>query len=648
MISARALAALLAAMLVTGAGAPLPVDRRVVGPLVLENIPPTPPALAESLRSYENVRGAAFEDWLADGTMLIATRFGQTSQIHRVAFPGGARQQITFYDEPVADALARPGRADQFVFRRDSGGAEYFQLYIATLAGDTQRLTAPDTRNVSPAFSRDGSRLAWASVARGHADYDIWVMQADDPASRHVVFHGSGEVDPLAFSPDGAALLFQHEISIASQQLFLLDIATGAVTPVDPGAQDISHALAFGTPEFTNDGRALIMVSDEGGEFRRLVRYDLTTGAVTPVTAPAYWDVEGFDISPDGKTLAYVVNQDGFSRLFLRPVAGGVTRAVRGLPDGVVAAVKFSPDSSRLAIEFASSTQPLDVWSFTPASGRLERWTSSELGGIDPDGLVAARLVHFQSFDKRPIPAFVYEPAAPHGKLPVVIAIHGGPEAQERPGFIPVYQYWLRQLGIAIITPNIRGSDGYGKAYLALDNGLQRQDAVRDVGALLDWVATQPEFDPTRVVVTGGSYGGFMTLSAFAAYGDRLAGAYDIVGPSNLVTFLEHTEPYRRDLRRVEYGDERDPAVRKFLEDTAPLNNTARMTKPLFVVAGRNDPRVPYTESEQLVAKVRAQGGDVWYMLANDEGHGFKKKANRDAQRAAETLWLRNVLRLGP
>jgi dipeptidyl aminopeptidase/acylaminoacyl peptidase len=232
-------------------------------------------------------------------------------------------------------------------------------------------------------------------------------------------------------------------------------------------------------------------------------------------------------------------------------------------------------------------------------------------------------------------------------RLPVIIAIHGGPEAQERPGFQPVYQYWVKELGAAVVTPNIRGSKGYGRGYLALDNGLKRQDAVADIGALLDWIATRPELDPARVVVAGGSYGGFMTLSVFSRYGDRLAGAYDIVGMSNLVTFLEHTEEYRRDLRRVEYGDERDPAIRKFMEDTAPLNNTEKMTKPLFVVAGKNDPRVPYTEGEQLIAKVRAEGGDVWYMLAKDEGHGFRKKANRDAQRAAETQWLRKALSLG-
>jgi dipeptidyl aminopeptidase/acylaminoacyl peptidase len=644
-MAGKSLSAALAAILACAA-APLTVERRVAGQLVLENIPPTPPSVAESLRAYENVRGAAFEDWLADGSMLIATRFAQTAQIHRVAFAGAARQQITFYDEPVADALARPGHAGQFVFRRDIGGAEYYQIYLADLDSHARVITAADTRNVSPVFSPDGARLAWASVARGHADYDMSVMQVDHPESRRTAFHGSGEIDPVAFSPDGKSLLFAHLISAASQKLFLLNIDTGTVVAVNTSAADVSYAHDYGAPQFTADGRALILASNQDSEFKRLVRYDLATGRITPLTGPIGWDIEGFALSPDGKSLAYGVNRDGFSDIFLLNLAGGAARAVPGPPGGVVASLRFSPDSTQLAMAVASSTQPLDVWSFAPATGRLTRWTTSELGGIDPASLVPARLIHYRTFDGRAIPAYIYQPAAPHGRLPVLIGIHGGPESQERPGFIPVYQYWANVLGVAIITPNVRGSDGYGRAYLALDNGLKRQDAVRDIGALLDWIATQPELDPARVVVSGGSYGGFMTLSAFASYGDRVAGAYDIVGPSNLVTFLQHTEPYRRDLRRVEYGDERDPAIRKFLEDTAPLNNTAKMTKPLFVVAGRNDPRVPYTEDEQLVAKVRAQGGDVWYMLANDEGHGFRKKSNRDAQRAAETIWLEKVLHL--
>ena len=644
MLCSSVRAALLIGLLVPGAAlAAAPVERREVGALVLENIPPTPPALAESLRSYENARAAVFEDWLADGSMLIATRFGQTNQIHRVAAPGGDRAQLTFFDEPIADAVARPGRPDQYAFRRDVGGAEYYQIYLATLAGSAQPVTEPDTLNTTPVFSRDGAWLAWASVPKGKADYGIWVMRADDKSSRRLAWQGEGETDPLAFSPDGKTLVLTHLISAASQKLLVLDIAAGTVKEINPSAEEI----AYGTPHFTPDGKALILTSNQGSEFSGLVRYDLATGAFTPLTEKVDWDIEHVDVSPDGKYLAFTINQDGRSVVHLRALGAAAGKPIAGLPQGVVRGIRFSPDSKRLAVNLENAVTPADVWTVEAASGKVERWTQSETGGIDPAGLVEAGLVHFPSFDARQIPAFLYEPKARKGKLPVIISIHGGPEAQERPGFRPVYQYWVKELGAAVITPNIRGSDGYGRTYLALDNGVKRQDAVKDIGALLDWIATRPELDASRIVVSGGSYGGFMTLSVYATYGDRLAGAYDVIGMSNLVTFLEHTEAYRRDLRRVEYGDERDPAIRKYMEDTAPLNNTAKMIKPLFIVAGKNDPRVPYTEGEQLIAKIREQGTDVWYMLANDEGHGYRKKPNRDAQRAAETLWLEKVLGLG-
>ena len=636
-------------LLVAAAGAALAasstVERREIGQLVLENIPEPPPGLVESLRSYENVRAANFEDWLADGSMLISTRFGQTVQLHHVGYPGGAREQITFYDEPIADALARPGTADRFLFRRDTGGAEYFQIYLATLAGAAELVTAPGTRNLAPVFSQDGAFVAWSTVEKGKADYDIWVMRVDEPASRRQAYHGDGEVVPEAFSPDGKTLVLTRLISAASQKLYLLDIATGATRELNPSAEEI----AYGRVQFTPDGAALVLTSNEGGEFSRLIRYDLATGQSHPLGDSTEWDVERTELSPDGDTLAHAVDVEGRSEVYLRRLAGGPAERVLGLPTGVVHALKFSPDSKRLAIGLESAAAPADVWSFEPQTGQLDRWTRSETGGLDPAGFVEPSLIRFTSFDKRSIPGFLYEPKAVHtatGRLPVIISIHGGPEAQERPGFRPVYQYWVKELGAAVITPNIRGSAGYGRSYLALDNGLKRQDAVGDVGALLDWIAARPELDPTYVVVSGASYGGFMTLSVFARYGDQLAGAYDVVGMSNLVSFLERTEAYRQDLRRVEYGDERDPAMRKFMEETAPLNNTEKMTKPLFVVAGRNDPRVPYTEAEQLVAKVRAQGGEVWYMLAKDEGHGYRKKPNRDAQRVAETQWLRKVLRL--
>ncbi len=616
-----------------------PVEKRTAGTLTLENVPATPAALRDELRRYQNSRSASFADWLDDGSMLIVTRFGQTNQLHRVAAPGGARTQLTFFDEPVPGALARPG-TNSFLFTKDTGGDEYFQGYLAGLTGAEVAVTEPKTRNEGFTFSPDGKTLYWSRVTPGDGNYDIVAMTVGDPASRRVLLEGEGAIHITAISPDGRTALVQRYITSTASKLFTLDLTTGALKPLN----DSKRAIAYDGGAFARDGRAVLVLSDEDGEFKRLVEIDLASGkktAVTPVDLK--WDVESFDLSKDGRVLAYGVNEGGRSRVVVQDFVTRRALPQPELPVGVLTALEFSPDGSKLAIGVNSSTSPADVWSWDVAGGVLTRWTTSETGGLDPAALVDPSLISVKSFDGLQVPAWIYRPKGASGKRPVIIDIHGGPEAQARPGFNTRQQFWVKELGAAVIVPNVRGSDGYGKSYLLLDNGPKRQDSVKDIGALLDWIATQPDLDKDRVVVTGGSYGGFMTLASLAAYSDRLAGAIDIVGISSFTTFLQNTEGYRRDNRRAEYGDERDPKMKAVFEQISPLNLTQKMTKPLFVIQGRNDPRVPWTEAEQIVAKVRGQGNEVWYMIAADEGHGFRKKQNIDAQREAEILFLRKV-----
>lgn len=614
------------------------VERRTAGTLSLENVPAGTPELRDGLRRYQNARSASFQDWLPDGSMLIATRFGQTAQLHHVKAPGADRTQLTFFDEPIAGAAAQPGTG-RILFTRDTGGDEYYQGYLTGLTGPETAITEARTRNEGFTFSRDGKTLYWSRVTPGDGDYDIAAMTVGDPASRRIVHEGQGNLSVADVSPDGKTLLLQRYITSTASKLFTLDLATGALTPLN----DSKTAIAYGGGEFTADGRSVLVTSNEGGEYHRLVEIDLATGKKTYVTpADLKWDVEAFDLTDDGRVLAYGVNEGGRSRVVVQDFRTRRALPQPELPVGVLTALKFNPDGSKLAIGVNSSTSPADVWSWDVNGGGLTRWTSSETGGLDPRDLVDPSLITFKSFDGLEVPAWIYRPKA-GGKAPVVIDIHGGPEAQARPGFNTRYQYWVKELGAAVITPNVRGSDGYGKSYLLLDNGPRRQDSVKDIGALLDWIAAQPDLDKDRVVVSGGSYGGFMVLASLAAYSDRLAGAIDIVGISSFTTFLQNTEGYRRDNRRAEYGDERDPKMKAVFDRISPLNLTARMKKPLFVIQGRNDPRVPWTEAEQIVAKVRGQGGDVWYMIAADEGHGFRKKQNIDAQREAETLFLQKV-----
>lgn len=619
------------------------VVARTQGTLTLENVPEAPPAVREAIRRYQNARSAAFQDWLPDGSMLVTTRFGSTSQLHRVAGAGQERFQLTFFDEPVGAAISQPFSDNRFLFTRDVGGGEYFQGFMAGLAGPETAVTEPNTRNSDFVFSQDGKLLLWSRVTPGSGDYDIMAMEPANPASRRVVWKGTGAVSPLDISEDKTQVLVHRDISSTSGALFLLDYAKGTAAPINASKDEI----AYGGGRFAPGGKSILVLDDEGSDFKRLVEIDLASGAKTVVSPPDLkWDVETFDLSPDGKVLAYAVNEGGQSKVVVRDFRTRRALPQPQLPVGVLAALKFSPDSKSLAINLNTATAPADVWAWDVLGGKLTRWTVSESGGLDPKALAEPTLAKVKSFDGLEVPAWVYRPATIKGRAPVIIDIHGGPESQDRPGFNSRRQYWAAELGIVTIAPNVRGSDGYGKTYLKLDNGPKRMDSVHDIGALLDWIATQPDLDPGRVVVYGGSYGGFMVLACLAEYNDRLAGAVDIVGISSFTTFLTNTEGYRRDLRRVEYGDERDPAMKAIFDRISPLNLTAKMTRPLFVIAGKNDPRVPWTEGRQMVDKIRAQGGEAWFMLAADEGHGFRKKQNVDAQREAETMFLSKVFGL--
>jgi dipeptidyl aminopeptidase/acylaminoacyl peptidase len=630
--------ALGALLLASAASAQPAVQAREQGSLVMENVPATPPEVREALRRYQNARSAFFADWLADGSILVSTRFGQTSQLHRVTQAGGQRTQLTFFDEPIGGATHVPNAPGRFLFARDVGGGEYFQGYLASLTGPEVAVTEPKSRNTSFTFSKDGKTLVWSRVTPGSGDYDIMAMDVADPASRKVAHKGTGAMAPLAFSPDGTKVLLARYHSVQYSQRLILDLASGALTEISPGKKQV----AYGGGQFTADGRAVLMLSDEGSDVAKLVSYDLATQKFTTVADGGKWEVEAFDLSDDGRTLAYSINEDGASKVVVRDFLTRRALPQPRLPLGVLTSLEFSPDSRRLAIGLAPATAPADVWVWDTLPGALTRWTYSEMGGLDPAAMVQPTLARFKSFDGLEVPAWVYRPKAP-GKAPVIINMHGGPEGQSRPSFSTAAQYWVNELGAAVIYPNVRGSTGYGKTYVSLDNATKRRDSVKDIGALLDWIAKQPELDASKVVVYGGSYGGYMTLATFADYNDRLAGAIDIVGISNWMTFLANTEGYRRDLRRAEYGDERDPAIKAFLEKDSPIRDVAKMKKPLFVIAGFNDPRVPWTEGRQMTDEARANGVDVWWMMAKDEGHGFRKKQNVDAQREAETLFLKKV-----
>jgi len=610
---------------------PLP-PRHEHGNLVYDNIPPPDPGLATRLGRYLQSRQATLLDWLPDGSLLIATRFGDTEQVHRVAAPFGMREQLTFYAEPVSFARAAESGGG-FVFLRDKGGDENSQVYYYRAPdGGVRELTHGDFIHGSPVWAHDSKRVAFYGNDRDGTAYDVYVADVTSGAAPQLRVGGKQDTwYPLDWSPDDAKLLVWRYVSISEGYLYVADAASGALTALDISGRKIGIRGA----KFAPGGRGIYVLSDEDGEFTTLKLVDPVTHQSRRVTPELNWDVESFDASADGRYLAYVVNQDGRSHLVIEDTQTHGQVSPAGLPEGVITRVAFDRAGHRLGLSVESPETPRDVYAYDLDRGRLERWTKSEPGPLDSHTLVTPELVHFPTWDRaaghaRLLSAYVYRPRqAVH--CPVVIDIHGGPESQFRPGWDPFVQFLVNELGFAVVAPNVRGSSGYGKSFLALDNGELREDAVRDIGSLLVWIAAQPAFDREHVAVMGTSYGGYMALASLVAYGERLRGGIDVVGISNFVTFLTHTSTYRRDLRRAEYGDERDPHMRAFLERISPLTNAGRIKKPLLVVEGQNDPRVPASESEQLVWRVRASGGEVWYLVAKDEGHGFRKKSNRDA-----------------
>ncbi|HJN74497.1 MAG TPA: alpha/beta fold hydrolase [Myxococcota bacterium] len=606
----------------------------------LEGTPEVPADLAERLRPYLSPRSAALVDLSPDGSeVLVSTRFGETSQIHRVSTPLGMREQLTFLEEPVSGVEPIPGSED-LLLRADIGGDEQWQV-LQWSDGRTTLLSDGEHRHGGLLYDRSGEVLAFTSNARNGRDTDVYVSGPRMEEPRRVTeFEGAWHA--RGFSADGQWLLVGHYEKVDRTELWRVHLASGEAERLTPE----DHPAAY-HGIFSSDPQVLYVLTDRFGEFRQLYRLDLEVRREsrrwTLLSEQIPWNVEDLELSPDGQTLAFVVNEEGYRSLRLMDTETEVISEPAGLDAGLVTGLRFARDANVLGLTMSGPTMPGDAFTLDLDSGELTRWTRSELGGLDEGDLVSPSLVRVESFDGLEIPAFVYRPSTP-GPHPVVIFIHGGPEAQARPKFSGLAQYLVREEGMAVVIPNVRGSNGYGRTYLGLDDGYDREDSVRDIGAVLDWIAEDPELDESRVAVRGGSYGGYMVLASLVMHGDRLKAGIDNVGISSFVTFLENTKPYRQDLRRVEYGDERDPEMRAFLEEISPVAHADEITSALFVVHGANDPRVPVGEAEQIVAAVRGSGQEVWLMVALDEGHGFRKRSNRDLFYELTVLFLRHQL----
>ncbi len=613
--------------------------------LVVEGIPPIPQALAAQAARYTEFRLAINLDWHPlRREVLLSTRFGDTAQIHWVKTPLGDRRQMTFFADRVGGAKFEPGSGAYFVFSKDAGGNEFAQNYRYDLgSGDITLLTDGQSQNSLGRWSHAGDQMAYRSTRRTGKDSDIYTINPAEPSTDKCVgeFEGGGW-SVMDWFPDDQSLLISEYVSVNESYLWRLDLDTGAKTLLTPRTEE---RVSYGQAKFSPDGQALYVTTDKGAEVGRLARLNLDTGEHHILTPETRWDVEEFALSPDGHILVFVVNEDGAGALHGLDTRTGLALVVPALPLGLVSNLRFHPLGGVLAFDLISARAPSDIYAWDLDTEAVTRWTESETGGLPTDSFALPALVRWPSFDNLPISGFLYRtPAKFTGKRPVMIVIHGGPESQFRPVYLGRTNYYLNELGVSVLYPNVRGSSGYGKTFLDLDNGIKRADSYRDISALLDWIAEQPDLDPERVMVTGGSYGGHMTLALAVRENERIRCSLDIVGMSSLVTFLENTEAYRQDLRRVEYGDERIPEMRAFLESIAPLRQAQNITKPLFIVQGRNDPRVPYTEALQMAETVRANNAPVWFLMANDEGHGFAKKSNADFQFYATIKFVQQFL----
>jgi dipeptidyl aminopeptidase/acylaminoacyl peptidase len=499
------------------------------------------------------------------------------------------------------------------------------------------------SQNGGVTWREDGKGFYYSSTKRNGGDRDIYYMDPNNPSSNKLILEVKGGGWGIHdITKDNKQLLVGEGISANESHLWSLDLETGKLSEITDRK---SKSIVQTNADYSNTADEIWYVTDRDNEFERLATLNLKTKKTTYHTSKIPWNVERYSLSEDKKTIVFITNEAGINKMYLMNTGDKSYSEVKNIPIGLIGGADFTKDNQNIFFVQSTAQSAADVYKLNLKSGKIEQWTASELGEMQQSDMSTPKFIEWKSFDNLMISGFYY-PASPKftGKRPVLIIIHGGPEGQSQASFLGSNNYYTNEMGVSLIFPNVRGSSGFGKTFLVKDNGFLREDSVKDIGALLDWIALQPDLDKDKIMIMGGSYGGYMSLATAYHYADKLKCSVDVVGISNFNTFLKNTEEYRRDLRRVEYGDEREEKMAAFFEKMAPLNNTDKIKKPMFIIQGKNDPRVPVTEAIQMRDKLKAQGNTVWYLEAKDEGHGFKKKANIDYQRLAVIRFMEEYL----
>src|SRR5262245_15591377 len=591
--------------------------------VVQDGVPSIPASMRLKVNPYRAFYPSSLLAWDSSKTEIYVTRYQRTSvQAARVTSPGAPLNFLTDFPDGVAGFYYHTD-GKYFIYRKPEGGSELYQLYRYDVQSKrSTRLTDGRSKNLYPVWVDSGNKLIYSSTRRNGKDMDLYEIDPVDPSTNRMLAKLDGE-DWAAFdcSPDGRQILLSDYKSPNESYLWLLDVNRGEkslLTPAPKGEKVFNGSYGY----FSKDGKGIYIITDRGSEFRRLAFLDLATKNLRFLTGDD-WDVEELALSPDGATIAFTTNENGQGRLHLLEARTYKESSVPTLPIGVASGLAWHNNSRYLGFVFTSTRSPGEVYSVDLHNGKLEQWTRS-YSGINTDRFVDPELIKWRSFDGRIISGFLYRPPSTFtGKRPVIIDIHGGPYLQFRPYFRWDDNYITNELGITMIYPNIRGSAGYGKSFLTLDDGFHREDAVRDVGELLDWIKTQPTLDCTRVAISGASYGGYVALSAAIKYPDRISAVLSYVGITNLVTFIKDASSNEPDAWRREYGDERDTKTRNFLESIAPSNNASKIRKASLLAVGGKDEKTSVTETASIVATLKKNGIPAWYIVANDEAHGF-------------------------
>jgi dipeptidyl aminopeptidase/acylaminoacyl peptidase len=644
-----------------GGKPPPAVQRRLVndGQLVLEGIPAIPDGLAASLERFQQLHSSQFAAFNNHSQGLFISRLYQgVEQLHYLAEPGAIAQPVTRFSEPVREVQQQPGTS-WLALTMDQGGSGFEQIYLHHPdSGETRLLTDGQSLNNRMVWDASGQRLAWRSTARDGSSNDIWLLDIAQPERARMVLEapaGGALWKPVSFSRDGRRLLVQQYQDITDSRIHVLELDSGQLRELVGLAGQPSGNVAIG---FDASDEGVFFVSNKRGKSAEIGWVGLSSEAPRRyVQKPLQWDINEFELSADGKRGAFITNEDGISRLYLFNPRRFTWRPLPRVPVGVISGLRFSADGRRLGMTISTPASPADSYvlklgRFNNALATARPWTDAQqaqkmTGAAAPEPVIPS-LFRYASPGRNGspdlnIPGFAYLPPG-EGPFPVVIYIHGDPESQFRPAWNSMVQMWAAQMGVAVLAPNVRGSLGYGLGYLSLDDGRLREDAVHDIGALLDTIQQSPLLDASRVAVFGASYGGYMALASAVHFSDRLVAAVNRAGISNFVSYLENTQDYRRDLRRGEYGDERDPAMREFLQSISPLTNAGRVKVPVLMVHGQNDAVVPASESEQMVDALRQQGQTVWFMNALNEGHLYEKKANEDVYQQVTYMFLQRYL----